>query len=416
MVDLVLAGNGPGELAGWIRPVAAAARRARPGSLRVTLALTPTQFAGGREPAVARAWGLFDRVLDPAQAVRVALGLQPLETAPSAVVVHLGGDLWFSARLARRLRAPACALVETPLVARRHRAFEAICAVSEDLAAQLAARGVPAGKVVVTGDPRADALAPLPPSPSPQGGEGHPCSPQGGEGRDPVEEGRRDGGGEVVSFLPGSRDRFARVLAPYFLQVADALAAMRPGVRFQVIASAFLSTGLIAQLQRLAEQRWPAVPVRWVVGDPWDSLRRSALTVTIPGTNTVELALLGVPFAVVVPLDLVDRAPAEGLLEWAGRLPGLGRLLKRAAAAWYFRRRRLVALPNIRAGRPVVPEWVGRFTAADLAQKVAELLDDRGRCEAMSAELRQLYPAQSGAAARVAACALALARGPGRRS
>ncbi len=431
MVDVVLAGNGPGELTGWIRPVAVALRRVRPDG-RITLVLSPTQFAGGREPAVAREWDLFDRILEPAEAVRVALGLRPLPTEPAAVVVHLGGDLWFSARLARRLRAPACALVETPLVVRRHAGFETICAVSDELAGRLVAAGVPAGKVVVTGDPRADALSAGAAAPSPQPssrrkeGEKGPKEGNGerrggsaaapdAAGASPASEDGGADGGEVVSILPGSRDRFARELVPYFLRAADVLAAGRPGVSFQVIASAFLSPAVVASLQRAVQERWPGLPVRWITGDPWEALRRSALALTIPGTNTVELAMLGVPYAVVVPLDLVDRAPAEGLLEWAGRLPAAGRSLKRLAAAWYFRRPRLVALPNIRAGRAVVPEWVGRFTPADLAHRIAELLDDPRRREAMSAELRRLYPASAGAADRVAACALALADRPRRQ-
>lgn len=447
-VDLILAGNGPGELAGWIRPVADAARRAGPPGLRVTLVLSPTQFAGGREPAVARSWGLFDRILEPAEAVRVALGLKPLDIVPQATVVHLGGDLWFSARLARRLHAPACALVETPLVARRHAAFEIICATSEDLARRLVGLGVPAGKVVVTGDPRADALAGVLRTPSPPRGEGEDggrreqsAAAHGGEGAEDADGGARGreatsateerlparveehhptdadrgDGPEEVSILPGSRDRFARELVPYFLRAADALAGLRPGVTVQVVASPFLSPALAAALQRRVREGWPHLPVRWVTGEPWQSLRRTDLVLTIPGTNTMELALLGVPFAVVVPLDLVDRAPAEGLLEWVGRLPGVGRLVKRAAAAWYFRRPRLVALPNIRAGRAVVPEWVGRFSPTDLARRVADLLADRDRRAAITADLRRLYPAEAGAADRVAACALALAAGPARR-
>src|SRR5688572_13125467 len=39
-VELILSGNGPGELNGWIRPVARAARELRGGDLRLTLVLT----------------------------------------------------------------------------------------------------------------------------------------------------------------------------------------------------------------------------------------------------------------------------------------------------------------------------------------------------------------------------------------
>lgn len=76
-VRLILSGNGPGELTGWIAPVARAAKRlaSEAGTpLRITLALSPSQFAGGRELEVVRAWQLFDEIIPPAAVVRLALG------------------------------------------------------------------------------------------------------------------------------------------------------------------------------------------------------------------------------------------------------------------------------------------------------------------------------------------------------
>ena len=89
----------------------------------------------------------------------------------------------------------------------------------------------------------------------------------------------------------------------------------------------------------------------------------------------------------------------------------MGRLIKREAVRRYFARPRLVALPNLRAGRAVVPEWIGRWTPAELAKRVGELLNDAPRKAAMQAALRQVYPASGGAAAAtIAEQALALAR------
>ncbi|OLE97238.1 MAG: hypothetical protein AUG75_10715 [Cyanobacteria bacterium 13_1_20CM_4_61_6] len=389
-VDLVLAGNGPGELTGWVRPVARSARDIGPADLRLTLVLSPTQFAGGREVDVVKSWGLFDRILTPAEGIRLALGRLRFEAGPRGSVLHLGGDLWFSAQIARRLKIPACAFAETLLVARKHGAFAEIFATSEDLARQLSTRGVPEEKIVVTGDPRVDAMlratreppAPLnrPPRPIP-----------------------------VVSLLPGSRDRYVRALLPYLLRVADALRSSRPRVTFQIIAAEFLSPGLLASMRALASDRWPALNAVWVTSDPWTALARSDLALTFPGTSTVELAMLGVPFAAIVPLEFVDRVPAEGVVEWIGRIPGVGRMVKRVAAWRYFARPRLMALPNIRAGRAIAPEWIGRWTPAELANRVSDLLDDETRRKAMRTELRSLYSSSGGAATRIAEHALELA-------
>jgi lipid-A-disaccharide synthase len=195
------------------------------------------------------------------------------------------------------------------------------------------------------------------------------------------------------------------------METADALAAKRPGVTFQVIAAEFLAPDVLSAMQEQTRRRWPALRVVWVTHEPWNALARGGLTLTIPGTNTAELAILGVPFAVVVPLQLLDTVPTEGLLEYVGRIPGVGRLIKREAVRRYFAQPRLVALPNLRAGRAVVPEWIGRWTPAELANRVLELLNDAPRRSAMQTALRQVYPASGGAADAIDRQALALATG-----
>ncbi len=397
--ELILTGNGPGELSGWVLPVARSARTLATWTgtdLRLTLALSPSQFAGGREPEVVQRWGLFDRIMDPKHCTRLALGLEHFPVAPRTAIVHLGGDLWFSARLARRLGVPVGALAETVLIARRHRPFALVFAVSEALAKRLVVQGVPREKIVVTGDPRVDAvteahdqMADTPHSP-PSSFDGH----------------------SLVSFLPGSRDDFFRFLIPYFLSAADVLVSTHPETTFQIIVSPFLSPHLVAQTHEEVARRWPHLRVGWVTDQMWAALGKSALVLTIPGTNTLELAMAGIPFAVVMPTDRIERIPAEGALEWVGRIPGVGRLLKRAALSRYLSRHRFVALPNLKAGRPLVPEWIGRWTPQDLAKRLSDLLLDEGGRAAMAAALRQVYDATPGASRAIVNHAMALAGDP----
>jgi hypothetical protein len=401
-VDLILAGNGPGELTGWVRPVARAARMVGPADLRLTLVLSPTQFAGGREADVVKSWGIVDRILTPGQSTRLALGMGHLEVGPKTALVHLGGDLYFSIRVARRLRAPAGAFAETPLIVRRHRAFARIFAASETLAQELRAQGVPKERIVVTGDPRVDAVL---------DGAHLPSLSRGANGTIASARPPGEGADAIVSIFAGSRDRYFRALLPYFMATAEALALKRPGVTFQVIAAEFLAPEVLSAMQEETRRRWPSLRVVWVTRDPWDAVARGGLTLTIPGTNTAELAILGAPFAVVVPLQLLDTVPTEGLLEYVGRIPGVGRLIKREAVRRYFAQPRLMALPNLRAGRAVVPEWIGRWTPAELANRVLDLLNDAPRRSSIQRELRQVYPAFGGASDAIARQALALATG-----
>jgi len=391
-LDLILTGNGPGELTGWIVPVARAARRLaaeRSVPLRITLALSPSQFAGGREPAVVAGWGLFDRILPPAAVTRLALGLGQRDPIHHGALIHLGGDLWISARLAGRFRLPAVAIAETPLVATRHRHFAHIFAVSEEVLERLTARSVPASKISMSGDPRSDAIV---------------AAAHSSYGRGSVR-----GDSPVLSFLPGSRDRLFGALVPYFMEVAAALFARGVRVTSQVIVSEFLSPRVVEDARDMVTRRWPHLGIRWITRDPWAAMRDSDLIMTIPGTNTLELAMLGVPFVVVVDEDLLRYAPLEGALEWLARAPVVGSRLRRLMLRQAIRRMRFVALPNARAGRMVVPEWVGRWTREDLAKRVAELLTDSARLQAIRTDLRGLGLLIPGAADRIAETALALA-------
>lgn len=395
-VELVFTGNGPGELAGWVRPVARAARevaKQQKVELRTTMALTPSQFASGREPEVIHGWGLFDRILEPAESVKLSLGVGQLITGRSGTVVHLGGDLWFSARLSRKLGLPACVLSETTLVARRHAAFSKVFATSGDVADQLVRSGVPGEKVVVTGDPRVDEVewARTPhPDPLPQGER---------------EYGERD---YVVSFMPSSRDYLFKALVPYFLRIAEQLRQHELRVGFQMIVSQFLSSEVVADARAEAGRAFAGIDVSWIIGEPWTALGHSDLVLTIPGTNTVELAAAGIPFAVIAPEEMLDHLRLEGIVNWMTRIPGLGRALKRTLALRILARQRFVAIPNLRAGRAIAPEWIGRVTIAGVAEELARLLHDAPRRARMAAELRSLYP-ERGASMRIAERALALA-------
>ncbi len=121
--------------------------------------------------------------------------------------------------------------------------------------------------------------------------------------------------------------------------------------------------------RRLAHRRIPADEV-------WSKL---GLAVTIPGTSTADLAILGIPFILMLPTAWGDTAPLPASRPPEG-LPLIGRYLKRALAHLILRQFKFLAHPNRRADRMIAPEIVGRFSAGDLASAVLELIrSDRRR-------------------------------------
>src|SRR5690606_28348167 len=94
-----------------------------------------------------------------------------------------------------------------------------------------------------------------------------------------------------------------------------------------------------------------------------------------PGTNTAELSALGVPMIVTVPTWESDKVPMPGLAGHIGRLPLVGKYIKRGLGHLILRRIGFISHPNRRTNRMVVPELVGHITAAQTAEAVIGPLD-----------------------------------------
>jgi lipid A disaccharide synthetase len=225
-------------------------------------------------------------------------------------------------------------------------------------------------------------------------------------------------GGPWIALLPGSKRAKLLVGVPFLLETADRLAAQRPGCRF------LLPLAPTTSLEELLDCAGAANPIarhyRSGVPRPRPSalleadglalhttagtvievvravpahgvLSQCALALTTVGANTAELAALGVPMLVLVPTQHPEVMEAwDGLLGWLARLPGLRRVFGLALTGWRLRRRGPLALPNIAAGRLVVPERVGTITPGQIAAESADWLAQPARLEALRQELRRL--------------------------
>jgi lipid-A-disaccharide synthase len=126
--------------------------------------------------------------------------------------------------------------------------------------------------------------------------------------------------------------------------------------------------------------------IRIVEGDTYSIVAASELALTASGTATLETALLGCPMVVAYKMSPVTYA--------------LARVLVRGVD--------FIAMPNILAGREVVPELIqGRVTARNLIRAAENLLVEPLHTETQSALLAlRAQLGEPGAAARVAQLAL----------
>ncbi len=139
--------------------------------------------------------------------------------------------------------------------------------------------------------------------------------------------------GPLLSLLPGSRGSEVRLLAPLFLETARRLLAEQPDLRFVLPAAGPERRAQLAPL--LA--RYTDLPLTVIDGSSQRAMAASDAVLLASGTATLEAMLLKKPMAVAYRM-----AP----LSWA--------IISRLVSTPF------AALPNILAGRKLVPEHLQR--------------------------------------------------------
>jgi hypothetical protein len=225
-MHVAITSNGPGEFAGWVRPLVRALYALAP-AIDVTLFFVPDDYATGREPDVARRLFPQVRIVDAKSYVRFALGRSVPDVPASAdAVQYLGGDLMHAARVRARLGGSA----HTYKFARKKDATQLAhaYAVDETNASQLRASGVPRERIAVVGNLAIDgALA--------EASGAFPSAAPEAE----LEPG-------AILVMPGTRRHEIASGIPFFVQMAVRLREQRPDMRVAFALSPFTTESEVA--------------------------------------------------------------------------------------------------------------------------------------------------------------------------
>ena len=383
--DIVLVSNGPGELYTWVRPVLAELRRQAP-ERRVTVSLIPCQFASGHETRIAETFGA-DRVTSPKDFLGLLAGNRSAFSVQADALLGLGGSAGLALQLAARLHAPAYRYSFVPYW---HAKLQALFVDSPRTAQRARLLGAPGSRTEIVGNLVADAV----------------------ELSEPVAE----PGSPHIVMLCGSRDGFAVHIIPFMLALADALHTHYPNARFVWPVSRLLSEEALAQGIAGAEKDTLEGISGKRVGDTvitpggarlelvpestrYAHMRAADVAVTIPGTNTLELGIAGVPSVVLLPLNKPEVIPLEGPGHWLSLLPVVGPSLKRRAvllAAPHLP----VSLPNNLSGEKLMVELKGALTLQGVLGEILGLLEDEPERNRRRTRLLETMP-KPGAAAKL---------------
>ncbi len=165
----------------------------------------------------------------------------------------------------------------------------------------------------------------------------------------------------IVALLPGSRVGEAGRLFPIMLDAASALRRSHAALQFAVPRASTIPAGFLEGVASGSDLPDLAIGDRFYRG----LLEIADAGVVASGTATLDAALAGLPFAAVYRMQPLSYAIARALV-----------------------RVDHIALPNLVAGRRVVPELVqDDCNAATIAATVAGFLEDPKKAETMRSGL-----------------------------
>lgn len=386
MKDLIIFSNGPGEVSTWVKPVVEAVRKRRDLSsmYRIILVIHPCQFGSGTEKFVARKFNGIEEFIGPQEYLKIlftGLGRRKFRFSREGVIFSLGGDLMHPVLFRRRIKGKHTLYTYANNV-RWDKYYEKIFVRGEDVKNKLLKQGVLSRKLVVVGDLDYSYLRFL---------------QSRGEVRKKLDI---EGDEKMVVFMFGSRDFQVRYMLPLFLKVisdvTDRLENVKPFflkspyITFEIIKKSLAYGGKIKELDSIPGELKQSdnhnFPYIEFSKDKKVCVLEGGLefwgngidfAVTLPGTNTLQLAYRKIPSLVVAALNKPELYPIEGifgLLKW---VPVIGKMVLKKAVFHYLKKFPYASLPNMYENEEIYPELFRVIQTDEITDKIIEIFKNK---------------------------------------
>ncbi len=381
--EIIILVNGPGELSSYVRPTVEALNKI-PSNTRITLIFTPCPYSTGKEYDIAMSIPGVSRAMKDTEFVKwMLIGRLPKDFGfgRKGIVVFLGGDVLYGKMTAKRLKYPAIAYSES--YAKWPKIYRKFLVPDQNIFEKFKKQGYPEDQLKIVGNLMVDSVR---------------------ANKDRAEifkELQLDQNKKLISFLPGSREFQIQFTLRFFSQTASEIRKLDGMCQFVFVISPYLKKELLDKYLGKIAPLIGANHIKLVSKDQHDVIGASDLVITIPGTNTAEVAVLGTPMISVFPENSSQMIPLEGIYEIIGKIPLIGFIFKKIYVKILLSKIRFFAIPNIKSGKEIVPELKGKILPKDLAETAVSLLKDTRKTEEMKARLKgSLGP--GGAAGKIA--------------
>jgi len=183
----------------------------------------------------------------------------------------------------------------------------------------------------------------------------------------------------LIGLFPGSRVREVRKIFPIMLEAAREVAAEQPEICFEVAAA---SDSLALEIQQMRAASSLRDRVRVVTDDAMGTMQRAFVGLVASGTATLEAAYFRLPFLLVYKVSWPTYFAARLVLKT-----------------------KYLGMPNVLAGREIVPEFIQHEARPDTISKaVLKVMNDQAVRDAMILEFDGIIAklGETGASAKAA--------------
>ena len=231
-----------------------------------------------------------------------------------------------------------------------------------------------------------------------------------------------------VALLPGSKKAKLSVGIPFFLEIADHIAAENENINLiiPIAPTTNESEYLFFQSERNPIAKFYSSKIKKIkkIKDScfdykietskntniylikkhpcYDILKECDLAITTVGANTAELAAIALPMLVVLPTQHLNMMNAwDGIFGVIGKISFINRLLTFMIKNFYFKKKKFFVWPNIKAKRMIVPERIGNISPIKIAREVLFLIKNKDQLKSIRDNLHK-ERGEKGAAKKLA--------------
>lgn len=180
--------------------------------------------------------------------------------------------------------------------------------------------------------------------------------------------------------LPGSRPEHLEIALPLMLKLSKTIKEKT------ILLSPFISNKTVNELK----EKYPHQMIQRMNNSQDLSTFKTAIT--IPGTNTMQLAYYQIPYIMILPTHNSKILRLNGLMGLLLFIPIIGRVLKYIIISLKVKKHHLYSLPNQHFKEHICPEIIGKFSIESAKKTVNSFMADTKKQASIIEKFKPLLP------------------------